>query len=93
MMVFEGNSSWSLNILCGQSVSISCGLYIPGPNFQCSKLLLRFKVVLWGWKEQDNNLSVILIVMPILWLVGNKQKESMVMVCRSLLRQSKNLEH
>jgi hypothetical protein len=36
-MGFEGSSSWSLDILYGQSVSISRGLYIRGHNFQCSK--------------------------------------------------------
>jgi hypothetical protein len=37
MMGFEGFSSWSLDILCGQSVSISRGLYTRVHNFQSSK--------------------------------------------------------
>jgi hypothetical protein len=93
MMGFEGFSSWSLDILCGQSVSISRDLYIRAHNFQCSKLLLRFEVVFWGQKEHGKNLSVFLIIMPILWLVCIKQEESIVTVCKSLLRQLKNLEH
>jgi hypothetical protein len=93
MMGFEGFSSWSLDILCGQSVSIIRGLYIRSHNFQCSKLLLGFKVVLWGQKEHDNILSVFLIIMPIHWLVCIKQEESIVTVSRSLFRQLTNLEH
>jgi hypothetical protein len=36
-MGFEGFSSWSLDIVCDQSVSISRGLYIRVHNFQGSK--------------------------------------------------------
>jgi hypothetical protein len=61
--------------------------------FNALNLQLRFKVVLLGQKEQDNILSIVLIIMPILWLVCIKQEESIVTVCRSLLRKLKNLEH
>jgi hypothetical protein len=55
MIGFEGSSSWSLDILCGQSVSINRGLYIRVHNFQCPKLLFRFNFVLKGRIERDLN--------------------------------------
>jgi hypothetical protein len=90
MMGFEGSSSWSLDILCGQSVLINRGLYIRVHNFQCSKLLFRFKFILYGQIEHDNNLSVFFIRMLIPRLVCIKQKESKVTVRWSLRIQLKN---
>jgi hypothetical protein len=90
MMGFEGSFPSSLVILYRQSVSINRGLYIRVHNFQWSKLLFRFRFVLKGPKDHDNDLSVFSIIILILRLVCIKREESIVTVRCGLLRQLNN---